>query len=182
MEEKITIDRQTFKALASDSRVQILKLLDKRRHTQSEISAELNLSVPTVKEHLDALEMASLVKKFEEGYKWKYYALTEKGKCLLDPERKKVWILLASLLVSVFAGILTFSSDFLFSKSAEKLTSRALSAQALESAPSAAPVLAAAPAHVNVLFIISSVLFILAIVFFVLFVYYFRKSRILKKR
>jgi len=182
MEEKITIDRQTFKALAADSRINILKFLDKRRHTQSELSAELNLSVPTIKEHLDALEKAGLVKKSEEGYKWKYYALTEKAKCLLDPERKKVWILLASLLVSITAGILAFSSNFLFSQSAEKLTSKALSAQYLESAPSAPPVAAAASVPVNILLIASSALFILAIVFFVLFIYYFRKSRILKKK
>jgi len=182
MEDKITIDRQTFKALAADSRIEILKFLDKRRHTQSELSVELRLSVPTVKEHLDALEKAGLVKKSEEGYKWKYYALTEKAKCLLDPDRKKVWIMLVSLLVSAFAGVLTFSSNFLFSIPAEKLTSKAISSQALESAPSAAPVLAAAPAHVNVLLIISSVLFILAIIFLVSFIYYLRKSRIMRKK
>ena len=181
MEDKITIDRQTFKALAADTRVEILKLLEKRRHTQSELSSSLNLSVPTVKEHLEALEKAALVKKFEEGYKWKYYGLTEKSKCLLDPERKKVWILLASLLVSVAAGIFAFSSNFLFSKSAGKLTSKVMSAQALESVPSVAPV-AAAPTQINILLIVSSALFILAIVFFVLFICYLRKSRILLKK
>ena len=160
-----------------------MKFLDKRRYTQSELSGELKLSVPTVKEHLDALEKAGLVKKLEEGYKWKYYALTEKSKCLLDPERKKVWILLTSLLISLTAGILTFFSGIMFIGAKAGIASeKALSSQALESAPSAAPVVAAAPANVNILLVGSLVLFILAIVFFVLFIYYFRKSRIMRKK
>jgi len=37
-EEKITLDRQTFKILASDTRVDILKSLKVRRKTLSELS------------------------------------------------------------------------------------------------------------------------------------------------
>ena len=55
-EPKIVLDQDTFKALATGTRVKILKTLDKRRHTQSELSAVLKMSVPTIKEHLSALE------------------------------------------------------------------------------------------------------------------------------
>jgi len=179
MEDKITIDQQTFKALAAESRVHILKLLGKRRHTQSELSAELKLSVPTVKEHLEALEKAGLVNKYEEGYKWKYYGLTEKGKCLLDPERKKVWILLTSLIVSITAGVLAFFSNFLFAGSMARVAS-SKSLMASESAQ-AANVLSAAPYQLNVLLTLSIVFFAAAVVSAILLMYYSRKSRAFRK-
>jgi len=109
MEDKITIEKDVFKALASDTRINMLKILDKRRHTQSEIAAELRMSVPAVKEHLNAMEKAGLVKIIDEGYKWKYYELTEKSRCILDSERKKVWIVLG-LWIAAAAG--TFAVFF----------------------------------------------------------------------
>ena len=51
-EEKITIDRKTFKTLASDTRVGLLKSLNVRRKTLSELSREHRMSVSTIKEHL----------------------------------------------------------------------------------------------------------------------------------
>ena len=130
MEDKITIDRSTFKALAADTRIKILKILDKRRHTQSELSVVLKLAVPTVKEHLGALEKASLVKKMDEGYKWKYYALTEKAKCLLDPERKKVWVLLVSVLISITATALLFFKNIMFAASRVGVPQKIMAAEA----------------------------------------------------
>ncbi len=101
-EPKIVLDQSTFKALATGTRVKILKTLNKRRHTQSELSAVLNISVPTAKEHLNALVEAGLVKRHEEGRKWIYYSLTEKSKCVLDPERKRLWIVLGFFILSAF--------------------------------------------------------------------------------
>ena len=111
MDDKITLERGVFKALASDTRVKILKLLDKRRHTQSEMAADLGFSIPTVKEHLSEMEKAGLVKQVDEGYKWKYYELTEKSKCILDPDRKRVWIVLGFWIVSAAAAIAVFFSN-----------------------------------------------------------------------
>jgi len=104
----IRLDKETFKALASGTRVDVLKLLNQRRHMQSEIAASLGLSVPTVKEHLDGLEKAGLVERHEEGRKWKYYSLTKKGKGILNPEELKIWIVLAMLVFSVVGGIWTW--------------------------------------------------------------------------
>ncbi len=101
----IRLDKETFKALASGTRVGVLKLLNHRRHMQSEIAASLGLSVPTVKEHLQALEKAGLVERHDEGRKWKYYSLTSKGKGVLNPEEMKIWIVLVSLVFSVVGGI-----------------------------------------------------------------------------
>ena len=111
-EPKIVLDQATFKALAAGTRVKILKTLGQRRHTQSELSAVLNISVPTIKEHLSALEKAGLVNRNEEGRKWIYYSLTEKAKCVLDPERKRLWIVLGFFLASVAGTIITVKNYF----------------------------------------------------------------------
>ncbi len=111
-EPKIVLDQATFKALAAGTRVKILKTLGQRRHTQSELSAVLNISVPTAKEHLAALEKAGLVNRNEEGRKWIYYSLTEKAKCVLDPERKRLWIVLGFFLASVAGTIITARNYF----------------------------------------------------------------------
>lgn len=103
----IRLDKETFKALASGTRVDVLKILDKRRHMQSEIADSLELSVPTVKEHLSALEKAGLVERHDEGRKWKYYSLTKKGKGLLHPDELKIWIVLGTFVLSVAGGIVS---------------------------------------------------------------------------
>ncbi len=182
MEQTITIDKETFKALAADTRVKILKILDTRRHTQSELSASLDLSVPTVKEHLDALEKAKLVSKIEEGYKWKYYELTEKGKCVLDPERKKVWIVLGLLILSVASGIVG-----MFFKFASPIGAMAKSAAApqmlMEKAANAAPVAASEAVQAAKPFPWFEVVFaVIVVVLAGLLIYYLKKSRMLKKK
>jgi predicted transcriptional regulator len=111
-DEKIVLDNITFKALAVDTRVDILKSLLKRQKTQTELANELNLSVVTIKEHLDKLSDANLVKKIDNGRKWKYYHLTEKARCVLFPERKKIWVLLVSILFVAFLSVL-LSFDYI---------------------------------------------------------------------
>ncbi len=76
----IRLDKETFKALASATRIDVLKLLGQRNHMQSELASALGLSVPTVKEHLSALEKAGLVERHDEGRKWKYYSLTKRAR------------------------------------------------------------------------------------------------------
>lgn len=133
-EPKITLDQSTFKALAAGTRVKILKTLEKRRHTQSELSADLDMSVPTVKEHLAALEKAGLVTRHEEGRKWIYYSLTEKSKCILDPERKRLWIVLGFFLASLAGLAITARNYFIgsvgsFAGGAEKAQMLAMPAE-----------------------------------------------------
>ncbi|HSU73063.1 MAG TPA: winged helix-turn-helix domain-containing protein [Candidatus Binatia bacterium] len=113
MEEKIVLDRESFKALAADTRVKILKLLHKRRHMQAEIAAELGLAIPSVKEHLDALAKAGLVERKDDGHKWKYYELTKKGKAVLDPEQKRIWIVLSLFILSVAGGLAAWGRTLL---------------------------------------------------------------------
>ncbi|MEE9323866.1 MAG: winged helix-turn-helix domain-containing protein [Candidatus Aenigmarchaeota archaeon] len=108
-EEKITLDKEVFKTLASKTRIDILKSLDMRRKTLSELSKQLGMSVSTVKEHLDNLVSVGLIEQMDEGHKWKYYELTVKGKDILHPEDKKIWIMLG---ISAL-GILVVGYDLL---------------------------------------------------------------------
>ena len=95
MEEKITLDRDTFKTLASDTRVGILKSLSRRRKMLTELSKESGMSPSTIKEHLDNLVKAELVVQKDDGHKWKYYELTRKGKNVLAPGENRIWIILS---------------------------------------------------------------------------------------
>jgi DNA-binding transcriptional ArsR family regulator len=101
----ITLDQESFKALASEVRVGILKKLDERRQTVTDLSALLGLSKPTLLEHLERLQMAGLVKRVEEGRKWIYYELSQKGRKLLHPEKVAIVLALASATVLAAVGI-----------------------------------------------------------------------------
>lgn len=94
MDETIKLDQKTIKALGAEMRVKILKKLTEKRMTQSELASVLGISVPSAKEHLDNLFDAGLVEK-DESRKWKYYALTRKGKQMVQPSEVKVWLLLS---------------------------------------------------------------------------------------
>lgn len=96
----ITLDADAFRALSSDTRLQIMKALDARRLTVSELSRALDLNKATVFEHLKQLAQADLVKKEDEGRKWVYYKLTWKGKKVLHPEDVQFMLLLATATVS----------------------------------------------------------------------------------
>lgn len=109
------IDRKTLKALAADTRLDILKSLGKRRKTPSELSKELNLATSTVVEHLNKLEEADLIKREETGHKWIYYNLTEKGSSLVKPKIPMNFVIVLSVCIIVFfAGLIYYyNSTFL---------------------------------------------------------------------
>lgn len=104
---KVTLDRETFKALASETRLQILHALDERRKTGSELARELELNKATVHEHLQTLVAAGLVTKKDEGRKWVYWELSWEGSKLLHPGQGAVFSVLLGL------GILTAGGSFL---------------------------------------------------------------------
>ncbi len=161
----IKLDKKTFKALSNDTRIEILKLLHGRRHTQSELAEVLGLSIPTVKEHLNELSSSGLVELNEEGRKWKYYSLTNKGKGVLNPEELKIWILLGLLVFSAVGGFVSYTP-------APVVERMALSAEAdvsMLALPQAAVV---GPNVALYVFVGASLLFAVVLLFF-----FFRNSR-----
>jgi DNA-binding transcriptional ArsR family regulator len=104
---KITLDRETFKALASDTRLDLLKTLDGKNLGLNEIAKVSNLNKATLHEHLAKLHEAGLIKRTErDGHKWVYYKLTWKGESLLHPENTKIVVLFTTTFVALWVGII----------------------------------------------------------------------------
>jgi len=70
-------DKQSklFKALADETRLRILKLLEVREMCVCEVMVALGLTQPTASHHLGILENEGLVKDRKEG-KWVFYSIT----------------------------------------------------------------------------------------------------------
>jgi len=140
MEEKILIDKDTLKAIVVDTRMNILKLLSEKKRTQTEISDDLNLSAPTVAEHLKVLESAGLISKEETDRKWKYYSLTNKGRRLVEPHEVRVlFAFIASLFAAIGFSLYMFRGFFSKASSSAKVASAPLKAEGQNILMAAAP-------------------------------------------
>ncbi len=104
-EGSVTLDTESMKALSSEARGRILKALDEKRMTLSDLSRELDLSKPTLKEHLAKLESTQLVRKADEGRKWKYYSLSRKGRQILHPGLTRFKILFSFSLSMIVLSV-----------------------------------------------------------------------------
>jgi DNA-binding transcriptional ArsR family regulator len=110
---KITLDRDMFKALASETRLDILKTLDGKKLGLNEISNAINLNKATLHEHLSKLNEAGLVKRKErEGHKWVYYKLTWKGESLLHPENTRIVVMFSATFIALFFGFVNLVNFF----------------------------------------------------------------------
>ena len=104
---KVTLDMNTFKALASDTRLQILRSLDGKKMNLQDLSRLTKLNKATLHEHLQKLHEAGLVKKQErEGHKWVYYKLSWKGEGLLHPENTHIVVMFTATFVALAVGII----------------------------------------------------------------------------
>jgi len=85
-EEEMKVSKNLLKTLTVDTRTNILKSLEKRPMTASELSRKLGKHVTTVSEHLDILKNTDLVERVERpGRKWIYYRLTKPAQKILHP-------------------------------------------------------------------------------------------------
>ncbi len=91
---EVILDKAVFKALVSDTRISILKLLNKQMMTLQDLAEELGLAHTSVLSHMKVLEKAKLVQKEETSRKWKYYRITESGKKIIRPENIEVLVML----------------------------------------------------------------------------------------
>jgi len=108
---KVTLDMNTFKALASNTRLDILKVLDGKKLNLKDICTKTKLNKATLHEHLTKLSEAGLVKRKERtGHKWVYYCLTWQGECLLHPENTKIVVLFSLTFFTIAAGIVQMIS------------------------------------------------------------------------
>jgi len=91
------ITKSTIKALASDTRLEILKILSHRRKIAADLAKMLDLAPSTVNGHLKILEEEGLIKRKETGHKWIYFEITERGKSLVKPRSPMQFVLILSI-------------------------------------------------------------------------------------
>jgi DNA-binding transcriptional ArsR family regulator len=113
---RVELDKKSLFALASDTRVDILKSLQPMRRTVTQLSESLGIDKSAVHRHLKKLEEGGLVKRYED-HGFVYYGLSWKARDLMSPtENTKVIVLLSSswifMLIAAFLVIATFSSGF----------------------------------------------------------------------
>lgn len=118
MEDRIVIDRKTLKALAVDTRMDILRLLSEKDYTLSDIASMLGLKCSTVKEHLDKLVDAGLVCKEKTGRKWKFYYLTFKGKILVKPFEVKILFAFVITFIAAIGSLAYFVKNYVLTGAA----------------------------------------------------------------
>lgn len=105
-DDEVRMDRRTFEALASETRIEILKALDIRHMTVTEIASYLDMAKSSVHEHLEKMLEVGLVEKEESDRKWTYYRLTNKGRQILHPhEATKILLLLGASIIAFAGGI-----------------------------------------------------------------------------
>src|SRR2546428_13971159 len=109
---RVTLDQASFRALASEVRVEVLKKLDERRATVTDLANALSLSKPTLLEHLEKLQAADLVKRVDEGRKWIYYELTGRGRKILHPERVTIVVSLCLSVLLAAVGVFALATRF----------------------------------------------------------------------
>jgi len=97
--EELKIYLEDLRLLLNRNRIEILRILHRRKYTASELAKLLNLSVPTVLYHLSLLESGGFVKRHDSGRKWVYYELTEKGSKFLSGALKIMLAYLAAALM-----------------------------------------------------------------------------------
>ncbi len=113
----LTINQEELKALSSETRTSILKLLNERKYTLAELSKLKNVSPPSMKQQLKVLEDNNLIQQLDEGRKWKYYELTKKGKKLLNTRKKPIHITLilsASIFLLLITGIVFYANTIIY--------------------------------------------------------------------
>ena len=100
-QRKITLDQESFKALASDTRIEILKRLDTSQMTVTDLANDLKVNKSAVYKHLSRLLDAGLVRKLDDNRKWVYYKLSMKGLNLLHPERVQIALMLSASVLAI---------------------------------------------------------------------------------
>jgi DNA-binding transcriptional ArsR family regulator len=112
---RVELDKKSLFALASDTRVDILKSLQPMRRTVTQLAESLGIDKAAVHRHLKKLEEGGLVKRYED-HGFVYYGLSWKARDLMSPtENTKIIVLLSSswifILIAAFLVLAAFSSS-----------------------------------------------------------------------
>ena len=103
---RVELDKKSLFALASDTRLEILKSLQPMRRTVSQLSESLNIDKAAIHRHLKKMEEGGLVTRYED-HGFVYYGLSWKARDLISPnENTRIIVLLSS--TTIFVVLLAF--------------------------------------------------------------------------
>lgn len=109
---KVELDRKALFALASDSRIEILKELQAQRRTVTQLADSLDIDKGAIHRHLKKLEEGGLVTRYED-HGFVYYGLSWKARDLIAPgENTKIVITFALSLLLVIGAVWAFVVSF----------------------------------------------------------------------
>lgn len=109
---RVELDKRALFALASDTRLDILKSLQPMRRTVTQLAETLGIDKAAVHRHLKTLEEGGFVKRYED-HGFVYYGLSWKSRDILSPnENTKVIILLSASLVFIGAVALVLAAAY----------------------------------------------------------------------
>lgn len=102
---RVELDKKALFALASDTRLEILKAIQPMRRTTTQLSEALSIDKAAVHRHLKKLEEGGLVKRYED-HGFVYYGLSWKTRDLVSPnENTKIVVLLSCSWLLVLGAI-----------------------------------------------------------------------------
>jgi len=104
-EMRVELDKKSLFALASDTRLDILRALQPMRRTVTQLADALDIDKAAVHRHLKKMEEGGLVKRYED-HGFVYYGLSWKARDLMSPnENTKIVILLSATWVFCIAVV-----------------------------------------------------------------------------
>ena len=102
---RVELDKKSLFALASDTRLDILKSLQPMRRTVSQLAESLNIDKAAVFRHLKKMEEGGLVKRCED-HGFVYYGLSWKARDLLSPdENTRIVVLLSCTWLLIIGAV-----------------------------------------------------------------------------
>ena len=161
---KVSLDIESFKALASETRLDILRTLDGKKMSLNDITKVTNLHKMTLYEHLSKLTDAGFITRIErEGHKWVFYKLSWKGQSLLHPENTKIVIMFSMTFISFFLGIFSYINYVGYQKSETPILQHTLSSE---------------PTSPELLFLYTTIICILSFsIFFIISLWKYKKNK-----
>jgi DNA-binding transcriptional ArsR family regulator len=110
---RVELDKTALFALASDTRIEILKCMQQNRMTVTQLADKVAVDKAAVHRHLKKLEEGGFVKR-EEDHGFVYYSLTWRARDILSPnENTKIVVLISSsiLILGVISVLLMAMSS-----------------------------------------------------------------------
>ena len=110
---RVELDKKSLFALASDTRLEMLKALQPMRRTVSQLSEELGIDKGAIHRHLKKMEEGGLVKRHED-HGFVYYGLTWKARDLMSPsENTRIVIVMSAMWIFLVVAVFFLAAGLL---------------------------------------------------------------------